>query len=381
MDMKKLKPAGIYRREDGRFHIRATAKDPITGKIREKRRTPTLDEISTIQEAITERERMKAEIRRPPEDQGPRWHTVADYAERWWSRRAPTLAPSTKANDERILSRWVLPYIGHLQIETLSRSDVVNYVAKLNQATKPDGSSYSRATRRCWWVIAKQLLLDLKAEAGLDQNPIERVKPPSRDGGNSRCRKTLDAKGLDEFLEAAKRMKPRRYPEILTLGTTGMRPSGMYGLRWPDIEYDEETIHIRRSASDGVLHDSPKTGEERKLPLDDELAEELRAHRKEQLRKGGRMVDSGLVFPSTKGTPRRSSSIRKPMHQISDAMGLGFRVGPQVMRRSVNNILREAGVDQITIRGLMGHSSPQMTELYSHVDLSAKRKATSILKG
>jgi integrase/recombinase XerD len=366
--MEKTTEAGIYRLKDGRLMVRTTAKDPVTGRM--VARKVTLDHHQTMKEAIFERERIKQQIREVS-DAPPQWRTVADYVEHWWARRAETLAPSTRDRDEIVLAHWVLPFLGHIQIACLNRGHVVQYVAELDRAKKPDGTGYSRESRRGYWRLAKQMLLDLKAEAGLPVNPVERVKPPRRGGGKQRQKEVLTEPEMVEFLAGFKRMRPDRYLEVRVMAVTGMRPSGLYGLCWDSVDYETPALWVRRSASVGELIETTKTGYERTVPIKRDLAELLREHRKT-------VLDSDLVFPASHGGPRRSQSIYKPLVQVSEVMGLELRVTPQVIRRSVNQMLLDRGVSQITIRAILGHHSPAMTEVYSHISMEAK---ASVVEG
>ena len=54
---------------------------------------------------------------------------------------------------------------------------------------------------------------------------------------------------------------------------------------------------------------------------------------------------------------------------------IGQRIGPQVMRRSLNTMMLAEGVDQITLRSIMGHTSEPMTQRYAGIGHEAKAEA------
>jgi len=56
-------------------------------------------------------------------------------------------------------------------------------------------------------------------------------------------------------------------------------------------------------------------------------------------------------------------------------MGLGWNVTAHDLRRTFQNMLRQAGVGATVQLALMGHSSTQMTEHYSQVGTDEKREA------
>ena len=55
-------------------------------------------------------------------------------------------------------------------------------------------------------------------------------------------------------------------------------------------------------------------------------------------------------------------------------------MGPQVLRRTFNTLMVEAGVDRIVLRSQMGHCSEEMTERYAGVSVEAKLAAVRRLE-
>ncbi len=69
------------------------------------------------------------------------------------------------------------------------------------------------------------------------------------------------------------------------------------------------------------------------------------------------------------------------MATISKVMKLDFVVAPQVLRRSFNTICVTSGVNEIVLRAMMGHASPEMTELYAGVPLEDKQRVLKAVVG
>ncbi len=83
----------------------------------------------------------------------------------------------------------------------------------------------------------------------------------------------------------------------------------------------------------------------------------------------------GLLFPDNNGDYRLPSSVGKGWKFVSESMTLPWVVTPHDLRRSYQNLLRQASVNMVVQQALMGHSSDAMTQHYSHVDMEEKRKA------
>jgi integrase len=105
----------------------------------------------------------------------------------------------------------------------------------------------------------------------------------------------------------------------------------------------------------------------------------LREHRLRLIRDQHPGVDSGFVFPSDNGKMRFPQSARKVYELLMGALSHDIRVGPQVLRRTMNTLLVKAGVDRIILRAMMGHTSEAMTQRYAGVDLKDKHEAISRL--
>ena len=66
---------------------------------------------------------------------------------------------------------------------------------------------------------------------------------------------------------------------------------------------------------------------------------------------------------------------------IDDARqaGIDIRVGPQVLRRTFNTLMLRAGVDGVTLRTMMGHTTESMRQRYAGVSAEHKLEAVGRL--
>lgn len=369
---KSTKYPGVKRLSDGRYQLRVTVTDPRPGRDRIQRQE-TLPEGARISEAVARREELREEIDREIHAQQmgkPRLagiDTVGDYALYWMEQKAPTLTPKTRKQYVRALEQHTLPYIQDVPARSVTRADVIGLVDAMDRATKKDGSPYSRRTRQSWWRVAKQMLMDLAAEMEIF-DPTKRVQGPRVGGGKSRTRRTLTLPELVELVKKSTMLGGQRTIEVMLLATTGMRVGELYGLKWSDLDYGRKMVQIRRTATEGKVRKYTKNKRDREAPLMPFVERRLREHRKSTM-------DSELVCPSTEGGARFANSIYKPLDQLSEVMGLDFKIRPQVLRRTYNTLMVEAGLDGIIIRSMMGHANEQMTEHYSGVEHSQKHAA------
>lgn len=138
----------------------------------------------------------------------------------------------------------------------------------------------------------------------------------------------------------------------------------MYGLLWDCVDYERNALILRRSATKGVLNPTTKSATPRLAPLLPSLASHLREHRKAQIENDHPGLAINAVYPSRNGKFRYASSIRQPMNNVAEKMELDVKVGPQVLRRTVNTELRAAGIDSTLILQQIGHTSNEEMGLH-----------------
>ncbi|MGM0578998.1 MAG: tyrosine-type recombinase/integrase [Myxococcota bacterium] len=378
--LTKTRHPGVYRRDkDGVFVAYVGVR--VEGKT--KFRTSTLPAGATVEDAVREAARLRQAIR--VEAQTPMPHpqatsrvhdvrTVEDYGHQWLDAKKARLKPSAYQHYEHTVMKRILPWLGHLGIDDVCRGALESWVAWAEGQRKANGDPYSQDTLRTWWRPLKTMMSDLAADFGIP-DPTRRVRPPESHAPRVREEATLTVEELGEFLGAVKQLSPNRYAEVATLAWTGMRAGELYGLKWECVDFHAERIVIQRSVSKGELTETTKTKAARVVPMYAELVAVLQEHRQDLLKQQHRGLQSGLVFPAQTGGVRTPQSLKKVFVLAREATGLSVRVGPQVLRRTFNTLMVQAGVDRITLRAMMGHTSEAMTERYAGVSLDAKRAA------
>ncbi len=372
----KTRHTGLYTLEDGRYRVRTTAQCPRTGKMRERKKT--LPHGTSQREALAVLRELNAGLRRAmPTPHHQRRRTVADYAEQWLKTKSKRLKASVLEHYISVLSLHILPRLGAVYLDTITRKDVLAWVAWAETTTSPRGKSYAQDTVRGWWRVLSCLLRDAAAELGLP-DPTLRVRSPVRCGGQRREKRTLSAAELAELVVAVGRLQPQRHAEVMTLAYTGLRAGELYALRWQDLDLSRLRITVHASVWKGHLGRT-KTGDPREVPIPRQVADVLAKHRREMIAGQHRGLASGLVFPSNRGGYRQANALTKPLAQAALAAGITQRVTAQVLRRTFNTLLVRANVDRIVLRSIMGHSSEEMTERYAGISLQDKQAAVDQL--
>jgi integrase len=373
MSKPTKKNAGITKLGPRRYKIRVTARHPLTGK-RHARQTiisnATLERARQMRQQLLEE--LRVELAAPP---APvvKSTTVADYSEQWLVRKARRLRPTTASAYVELLSRHVLPFLGHVELKDLNRGHVEDWVSWAEQRTTLTGRPYSHQTLKTWWRTLCTCLRDAAAEHGIP-DPTNRVRPPESQVKRVYEHRALSAQQLKQLLESVKAYFPSWYPEAYICAMSGVRPSELYGITWDDVDYAESQVRLRRSVSRQRRANPPKTGVPRQIPLTRSMVKVLQQHRALLEAEGHPGLEANLVFPNVKGGYRTAPSFLNTLRRAGDAAGLPVKIGPKTLRKTFITLTALSGQDRLTIRSTVGHSSEQMTETYAWVSPEQKQQ-------
>ena len=137
------------------------------------------------------------------------------------------------------------------------------------------------------------------------------------------------------------------------LYATGMRVSELTGIDLHDIDSSRQTIRVLG-----------KGNKERIVPFGDAANTALNAWlaRREELAK-----DPDALFVGTRGKRIDQRQVRR----VVEAAG---EVSPHALRHSTATHLLEGGADLRVVQELLGHSSLQTTQVYTHVTSERLKK-------
>ncbi|MBO0876159.1 MAG: site-specific integrase [Pseudonocardia sp.] len=175
---------------------------------------------------------------------------------------------------------------------------------------------------------------------------------------------------------------------ILLSMTTGARRGEVCGVRWPHLDLDASVVRLHRSIAQiagDVWEKDTKTHQQRRVTLDPEITDILRAHRTRCEQRasdlGTRIRRDGFVF-----SPAPDCSIQIKPNTMTQRYGrlaarLGIDTHLNCLRHYSATELIAAGVDIRTVAGRLGHSGGGSTTLraYTAFQLEAEQRASSAL--
>ena len=174
------------------------------------------------------------------------------------------------------------------------------------------------------------------------------------------------------FLKASERHD--LYIAFLLALTTGMRQSEILGLRWRDVDFQKEVLHVRQTLS----HDGKKLQQETKtksstrtISLMNQTLVDLQKQRKkvEKLRRtaGEGYKEHDLVVCTKFGTPIIPRNLLRSFYDLMKKAGVP-KIRFHDLRHTVASLMLSNNVNPKVVKEIFGHSDIRVTlDTYSHV--------------
>lgn len=185
---------------------------------------------------------------------------------------------------------------------------------------------------------------------------------------------------------AASRADPL-YPAFVLLLLYGMRRGEVLGLRWQDIDFHNEIIHVRQQIhrAGGELHIGPvKTrAGSRDLPLLGLARSALTARQEiqesDRAKLGRAWADTGLVFTTRTGRPVEPRNLVRSFARVCDDSKVR-KIRVHTIRHTTASLLKDLRVPARDTQIILGHAHISTTQqIYTHVDEAARRDALTRL--
>ncbi len=307
----------------------------------------------------------------PPEGEGTLGAVPANVAEfDSYRERFPYYLRGQRGlseNTERVYMSDLLAFREYLLLEKLSLSDMDRgtlrgYLAWLATPERDGGKGYERVSVARKLTVLRSFYLFLVQEGMFQSTPVPSgrsfrlkvTKPLPTFLGHKEASRLLDAP--DESTPLG--MRDKAILEMLY--GCGVRLAEIQGMDVGDINFGQRAVLVRG-----------KGDKERQVLFGRPAEESLLRYMNEGRQVLAEEADSGkksnALFLNRYGQRLSRRSIESLVKRYSAAAGTRDDVHPHTLRHTFATHMLEGGADLRVIQELLGHSSPQTTQIYTHI--------------
>lgn len=335
---------------------------PITGA-RERFRGSTKERSKRVAEEVAHALKRQLETPPPPEpmptpepQRSCERVTFADYAERWMTLIRSKKKPSTLRGYRQTLDVHLIPRWGDKDLRRITAHQVETYQADkaLTHAPKTVNNHIS---------VLSSLFRHAIKRGYADDNPCEGLEPIPNTPDEMRFWTREES---EAFLTALDKHGHRWTVLYATALYTGLRLGELFALRWSDVDFRSDQLHVRQSlfwepkrgkAKRPYVVTTPKSGHSRTVPMPPVLTSRLKAYRH---------LRGPWVFSLDDGYPVHRDNIKHGLITGARLAGLPA-IRPHDLRHSYASQLVTAGKPLRVVPAPLGHAHITTTERYAQL--------------
>ncbi len=273
------------------------------------------------------------------------------------------MRPSTIYGYKCAINKYIVPRLGHVKLTALKAPTVIQWIDDIETDPKSPATRFMviRATQ-----CLRQMIRVAQRRGQISTNVVADAKPEI--AGVQKSNVIIPTKDEIKILL----MKPTGFLRVIIhlAILAGMRVGEILGLRWGDVDFQTETIKIRKGLDTFGNLGPPKTpASVRDIPMSPTLVRVLK-----EWRLASRKTEANFVFCSINGTPLRHGDFHahqwmpfmRKVHLTRDDRLPKYHF--HALRHVAASLLIEQGESPKVIQKIMGHASITMTyDVYGHL--------------
>ncbi len=368
---KKKHVSASLQVEDGKYVVRARVYDPTTGRIRQRSKTTGLSVKGNKRRAEEMLKRFVADWER--ESNAEVIHANPLFSESvklWLEHKSAVLRESTITAYEYNINGHILPRFGKMRTREISMYHIRGFYDELLK-------TLSAKTVRKIHLIILGVMKDAVMAGIRPDNPASGIELPTAAKYEG---KAYSIEQVAQLLKAIEQEgEPIRAAITLGLGY-GLRRSEICGLRWKDIDFERNTMHICNTVVENAGHlwekEATKTAKSnRTLDLGTFFVQYLK-DLKAMHESAGTPLDKVCQWPD--GTAVTPSYISHKQQKVLKKYGLEKLRLHDLRHTAASLMAKRATLNQV--RDFLGHEDISTTYgIYVHTDLEDMKIAASIM--
>lgn len=306
--------------------------------------------------------------------------TLGEWLDKWLDEYMIfTIRESTLDSYRAMVKNQVKPFIGGKQIASLTTADMQKFYNKIKKEGRVREHPIHGKTLADSMVRGVHMMLHEALDTAVKERLI--AKNPTNGTTVPKCnypeKQILGDSQLDTFLEAIKGEEywdAFFYVEVMT----GLRRGEICGLKWQDINFEENKLQVKRSVSvkkgGGVSIGETKTETGvRSILMPPSVADVLQNRKQRAITE---WVFPNFMHPEQPISP--ATAYRK-LKIILKHAGLPL-IRFHDLRHTFATHATHGGVDPKTLAGILGHTNASFTlDTYTHVTSDMQKAASNIV--
>lgn len=279
--------------------------------------------------------------------------TVGEWADTWLEvYKKDNISYGTYKNYSLYISKHVKPMIGHLKFSQVRPAHIAQLFAS---AKNHRGLPLSESARHDLYMVLKGTFETAIENRLCRESPVG--KPKRVDLDKQISIKVFPLEQIDKLLTSD--AEHAEYVKLLLY--TGLRMGELLALKWSDIDLRQGIItvskSIARAEGGGYIEKSTKSGKTRYVGITPSLAALLKSL----------PVSGFYVIANKDGTHVTPHQFEARYKKVLTTTGVDY-LSPHKCRHTYATYLIKGGAELRAVQEILGHSKPEVTELYTHVD-------------
>jgi integrase len=291
--------------------------------------------------------------------------TFGEFIERWKTEVLTTQKPSSARAVRSHLKCYIMPELGKLRLDQFGVENQQMFITRM-----PERATEKAVSRKTILNVLGTFstILTTARDWGYncEQISLTKLRLPPRGIAYEAPHFTVEQ--VQKILAIAQ--EPWRTMFCIFM-MDGLRAGEALGLQWPDIDFERNLLHIRRSAWYGRLQTAKSESSETVLPIPNPLLNVLKAYREQW-----KPNPQGFLFVTRNNRPPSSNKVVEyHLWPILDALEID-RCGVHAFRHTHTALLLDSGATPKVVQRQLRHSDARTTlEIYGHVVGDAHRAA------
>jgi integrase len=291
---------------------------------------------------------------------------VADV---WLKIKKPNIRNSTYKQYKGHMENHLKPFFENLRINRITYDKVEKFISHCldNNVSIP---------------TMKKILINLGAimtyavrKRYVDYNPVRDIEKPKGQSEHDEDKElnVLTPREIISLLDSAPDLK--HITLFMAAATTGLRQGELLGLKWTDIDWFNNQIHINRTYNHFRFYEPKTKTSKRKVDVPPQMMKQLK-----EWKIACPANDLDLIFPNENGKPMSALNMynRKYLPALRKAKLSQIRFHD--LRHTYASLLIDQGENIKYVQNQMGHASIKVTmDTYGHLMKDVNKEAASRL--